>query len=164
MSATVINWEALREIPAGSRGSPRGYCESCRLYIWSDGGLKVPGVRGYYCTVVCLECQLFGSGKCRWCGDKLDSGAQKFCSESHRKQSNETRFGNGTRLLAFLARKQPGAYHRLTHRGDAFCLGCGDPLGDKRSGAQFCDDKCRKRYCGTSPTSPKTGINAETPL
>ena len=163
MSATVINWSALREIPAGSRGSPRGYCESCRLYIWSDGGLKIPGVRGFYCTVVCLECHLFGSGKCRWCGDKLDSGAQKFCSESHRKQSNETRFGDGTRLLGFLARKQPGAYHLLVHRGDAFCLTCNDPLDGRRDGARFCNDRCKIRYWRKSENSSKSGNNRNTP-
>ncbi len=162
MSATVINWEALWEIPAGSRGIPRGCCDSCGLYIWSHGGLKIPGVRGFYCSVPCLECGLFGSGKCRWCGERLESGAAKFCSGSHRKQSNETRFGDGTRLLVFLLAKHPRLYQRLLGRGDAFCLTCNDPLDGKRDGAQFCDDRCRKRCSAKSSTSARSGINAET--
>ena len=163
MSKVDVDWNAIREIPEGERGTPRGFCESCSLYIWSDGALKIPGVRGRFCSILCVECQLFGSGICRWCGEKLDSGGQKFCSQAHGKKSNETKFGDGTRLLGFLARNYPGLHHRLTHRGDDFCLGCGDPLGDKRSGAKFCDDRCRKRYCGSSPTSPKSGFIAETP-
>ncbi len=156
-------WKALNEVPPGESGFPRGNCESCSLYIWSDGALKIPGVRGFYCSVLCLECSLFGSSKCRWCGERLGRGAQKFCCESHRKQSNETRFGDGTRLLNFLSAKHPKLYQRLVGQGDAFCLTCNDSLDGKRDGARFCDDRCRKRYLATSSTLPRSGINAESP-
>ena len=162
-----MNWTALKEVPTGEHGFPRGNCESCGIYIWSEGAYKITGNKGYFCTILCFECHLFGNGKCRWCGDKLGSGAHKFCCESHRKQSNETRFGDGSRLLSFLSAKHPKLYQRLVSQGDALCLTCNDPLDGKRNGARFCDDRCRKRYLATSlatsPTLPKTGINAETP-
>ena len=163
MSKVHVDWSVLREIPPGSRGSPRGYCDSCGLYIWSDGGLKIPGVRGFYCSALCLECSLFGPGKCRWCGDKLESSAAKFCCESHRKQSNETRFGDGTRLLGFLSAKHPKLYQRLVSRGDAFCLTCNDPLDGKRDGARFCDDRCKVRYWRKSENSAESGNNRNMP-
>ncbi len=163
MSKAYVDWKSIREIPQGERGTPRGFCESCSSYIWSDGALKIPGVRGRFCSVLCVECKLFGPGLCRWCGEKLDGGGQKFCCQAHGKKSNETKFGDGTRLLGLLARNHPGLHHRLTHRGDAFCLGCGDPLGDKRSGAQFCSDKCKVRYWRKSENSAETGNNGNMP-
>jgi len=158
-----MNWKALKEVPPGQPGFPRGTCESCGLSIWSEGAYKITGIKGYFCSVLCFECHLFGNGKCRLCGEKLGSGAQKFCSESHRKQSNETRFGDGVRLLSLLSAKHPKLYQRLVSREDSLCLTCNDSLDSKRNGARFCDDRCRKRYLATSPTLPKTGINAETP-
>jgi len=137
-----MNWTALKEVPPGQHGFPRGTCESCGLGIWSEGAYKITGIKGYFCTILCFECHLFGSGKCRWCGEKLGSGAQKFCSESHRKQSNETLFGNGTRLLNYLARHHPALYRQLTAKG---CEQCGYPLTDKREGASFCSNRCTLR-------------------
>ena len=162
MATVQVDWSALREIPPGSHGTPRGYCESCGLYIWSEGGLKILGIRGLFCRVLCFECELFGPGKCRWCGEKL-KGAAKFCGDACRKKSEPVKFGDGTRLLTYLSHRHPGLYQRLTsHDEAAACLACGDPLGRKKSGARFCDDRCRKRYGATSWTTLKTGIIAET--
>lgn len=163
METVCVDWSALREIPPGEYGQPRGYCEDCGLYIWSDGALKVPGIRGLLCSVLCFECTLFGFGRCRWCGEKL-SGAGKFCSESHRKQSNETRFGDGTRLLNYLARRHPGLHRRLFGQGQAACLACGDPLNSKRADARFCSDRCKKAYQRKSATSSKSGNSRDTDL
>ena len=155
-----MNWTALREIPPGEHGKNRSTCESCSLYIWSEGGYKIPNRKGYFCTILCVECELFGNGNCRWCGEKLKKGAHKFCCESHRKQSNETKFGDGTRFLNYLARYHPATYRELTAKG---CENCGDPLNGKREGSRFCNDRCRKRFSATSPTLAISGNNAETP-
>ena len=164
MSKVDVNWNAIREIPEGERGTPRGFCESCSSYIWSDGALKIPGVRGRFCSILCVEVQLFGPGRCRWCGEKLDSGGQKFCCESHRKQSNETRFGDGTRLLNYLAQRHPGLHRRLLSQGQAVCLTCDDPLNSKRADARFCSDRCKKSYQRKSATSSKSGNSRDTDL
>ena len=58
-----MNWETLKEVPPGEHGLPRGNCESCNLYLWSEGGYKILNCKGYYCTVLCVEVELFGNGK-----------------------------------------------------------------------------------------------------
>lgn len=157
VGAVRIDWSALREVPPGHRGAPRGHCEGCGLYIWSEGGLKIPGVRGLFCSVLCLECGLFGPGGCRWCGAGL-AGAGRFCSGPHRTRSSETRFGNGRRLLNFLSRLHPGPYRRLIGREERVtgpCQNCGGPLGGKNEGARFCSPACRQRSWRKSETPEK---------
>ncbi len=136
-----MNFESLKEVPPGEHGKNRGTCESCSLYIWSEGGYRIPNRKGYFCTILCAECELFGNGNCRWCGTKLDS-AKKWCNDNCRSQSNQTRFGDGTRLLNYLARYHPVLYRQLTAKG---CEQCGDPLTDKREGASFCSNRCTLR-------------------
>lgn len=153
-----MNWTALKEVPPGEHGFPRGNCESCGLYVWSEGAYKITGIKGYFCTILCFECHLFGNGKCRLCGTKLDS-AKKWCTDSCRNQSSSIKFGDGTRLLNYLARYHPTTYRQLTAKG---CEQCGDPINGKRDGSRFCNDRCRKRYLATSPTLAISGNNAET--
>ncbi len=136
-----MNWKALKEVPSGEHGFPRGNCESCGLYLWSEGAYKITGIKGYSCCVLCFECHLFGNGKCRWCGTKLDS-AKKWCTDSCRNQSSSIKFGDGTRLLNYLARYHPTLYKQLTAKG---CGHCGDPLTGKRQGATFCSNRCTLR-------------------
>ena len=136
-----MNLEALKVVPPGEHGLPRGKCESCSLYIWSEGTYQIPKHGGYFCTILCIECELFGNGKCRWCGYGVGS-SKKFCNETCRIQSNQTKFGDGTRLLNYLARYHPATYRELTAKG---CENCGDPLTDKRQGASFCSNRCTLR-------------------
>jgi hypothetical protein len=44
-----MNLEILKRIPAGTEGLPRGACESCGLYLWSEGRYRVPGMKGLVC-------------------------------------------------------------------------------------------------------------------
>ena len=141
----VVDWEPLRVIPPGEPGLPRGFCESCALYIWVEGGYKIPGVRGLFCSVLCFECSLFGLGKCRWCGEKLE-GAGKFCGDACRKKSEPAKFGDGARLLNFLSYARPGIYRRLTGENGTVCLGCRATLTDKRKDANFCSMQCKSSY------------------
>ncbi len=142
----IIDWSALRQELPGSEGIPRGYCESCRLFLWSDGGLKVPGLRGVYCCVLCIECELFGPGRCGWCGGSLESTAKKFCDGHCRKQSNRTRFGGGDRLLNFLSHQYPALYEQLIGRRGHTCLNCGISLEGKRSDSKFCSHQCQLEF------------------
>ena len=142
----VVDWSALRQELPGSEGIPRGYCESCRLFLWSDGGLKVPGLRGVYCCVLCLECELFGPGRCRWCSAPLESTAKKHCDAHCRKQSDRTRFGDGTRLLKFLSHRHPRLYEELVGKRGHACLCCEISLQGKRSDSTFCSHQCQLEF------------------
>ena len=42
-------------VPPGTHGFPRGACESCGLYLRDDGGYKIPGLDGIYCSLLCIE-------------------------------------------------------------------------------------------------------------
>ncbi len=154
-----MNWTALGDIPPGQPGFPRGNCESCGLYIWSDGSYKIPDRKGLYCTILCIECGLFGNGNCRWCGYKVGS-SKKFCNEVCRNQSNQTKFGNGVRLLNYLARYHPALYQQLTAKG---CENCFDPLTDKREGASFCTSRCKVAFHRKSGNNSISGNNRNTP-
>ena len=160
----TVEWAVLREIPPGSHGTPRGYCESCGLYIWSDGALKIPGVRGLFCSVPCFECSLFGPGKCRWCSASLGSTAKKFCDAHCHRQSQGVRFGDGTRLLKFLSHQHPRLYGELVGKRGHACLNCDHSLEGKPSDTKFCSDACRKKFhrCTMSGKSQKSGLYPDT--
>jgi predicted nucleic acid-binding Zn ribbon protein len=158
---TQVKWDALLEGSPGESGTPRGYCEGCGLHIWSNGAYKIPRLKGRFCSILCLECELFGPGKCRWCGEKLNASA-KFCGEACRKRSEQGKFGDGTRLLEFLARWHPNLYQHLIGNGSNVCLRCGAALAGKRNDARFCSESCSKAYRRTSRKSPKSGNSTDT--
>ncbi len=160
----TVDWAALRQELPGSEGIPRGCCESCRLHLWSDGGLKIPGLRGLYCSVLCLECELFGQNKCRWCAAPLGSSARKFCDDHCRRQSDRVRFGDGTRLLKFLSHRHPRLYEELVGKRGHACLNCDHSLEGKPSDARFCSDRCRKKFhrCTMSGKSQKSRLYPDT--
>ncbi len=142
----LVDWSALRQDLPGQYGTPRGSCEGCRLYLWSDGALRVPGLRGLFCRVSCLECTLFGPGRCRWCAASLGSTAKKFCDGHCRKQSDRTQFGGGDRLLNFLSHQYPALYEQLIGRRGHTCLNCGISLEGKRSDSKFCSHQCQLEF------------------
>lgn len=142
----TVEWAALREIPPGSHGTPRGYCQSCGLYLWSTGGYKIPNVRGIFCSIACVECELFGTARCRWCSASLESTAKKFCDGHCRKQSDRAQFGGGDRLLNFLSHQHPALYEQLIGKVGRVCLTCLGPLTGKNAGAKFCSIACKMRF------------------
>ena len=109
----LVDWSALRQDLPGQYGVPRGSCESCRIFLWSDGALKIPSLKGVYCSILCAECELFRSGRCRWCAAPLESTAKKWCDDHCRRQSDRVRFGDGARLLKFLSNRHPRLYEEL---------------------------------------------------
>ncbi len=160
----VVDWSALRQELPGQYGTPRGYCEGCRLFLWSDGGLRVPGLRGIYCSILCVECELFGPSSCRWCSAPLESTAKKFCDAHCHRQSQGVRFGDGTRLLKFLSHRHPRLYQQLLGKRGHTCLNCDQSLEGKPSDTKFCSDACRKRFhrCTMSGKSQKSRLYPDT--
>ncbi len=133
----------------GLRGDSEGSCDACGLPLRIRGSFRVPGAPGKFCSVLCIECGLIsGHSLCRWCGDELDSNRGFFCSERCRKQSEGVTFGNGTRLLNLLGRKQPDLFRKIA--GPKGCLNCEGSLADRRAGSLYCGDACRKAYSRTA--------------
>ncbi|MFY9531446.1 MAG: hypothetical protein WBC04_12375 [Candidatus Acidiferrales bacterium] len=134
----------LRFIPAGKEGQPRGACESCDLLLWSDGGYRVPGLKGLCCSLVCIECAI-------------------ATKTGQRKKIAEASIGSGARLMVYLRSEAPELYAKLADQSHRTCKTCGTTLEELRVDAAFCSDTCRKRF-GKSKTGEKPGIIAETPI
>src|SRR5215831_15789483 len=89
------NWlEQFRPVPAGGEGSPRGRCDACDIFIWSDGVYKIPGLKGIFCSLTCVECAI----------------AEKT---GQTKKIPGVPIGSGTRLLAYLRTASPELYRRV---------------------------------------------------
>ena len=134
------------------RGECEGSCDSCSLPLRDRGAFRVPTVPEKFCSILCIECGLFsGHGRCRWCGEELDSNRGFFCFEGCRKQAEGVKFGNGTRLLNYLETRRPELYRKIA--GQSGCLNCGGSLAGLRAGAQYCSDACRKASSRTARES-----------
>lgn len=126
-----------------------GACDACGLPGHLGGLMSVPGLLGHFCCIECVECCLFGPGKCRWCGFRLDPNQSAFCCERCRSLNENSPFGSGVRFALWLNRHEPRLYAELTGKeiptGIA-CLQCGDSLNGKRRDRLFCGSKCQKRF------------------
>ena len=146
-----MNLEILKHIPAGTERHPRGTCESCGLHLWSEGGYRVPGLKGLFCSLVCIECGI----------------AEKT---GQKKRIAGALIGSGARLLLYLKTAAPEIYARLTEGAEATgskrCLECGTSLNGKRADAEFCDEAHRKRHDRRrkSKTEQKCEIIADMPI
>jgi hypothetical protein len=94
---------------------------------------------------LCVECELFCGGRCRWCAAPLGSSARKFCDNHCGRQSDRVRFGDGSRLLRFLSHQHAALYEELIGRRGHVCVTCLGPLGGKNAGARFCSTACKMR-------------------
>ena len=150
----IVNWQPL-QVPLRATFS----CDACGLPSSAcSRSYRIPGLAGRFHCISCLESVLFGPGRCRWCGAKLnDRGGRRFCSEGCGKRSNATPFGNGQRLLNHLRRHHPNLHHQVTGKAlqDAgtqarsaagVCLCCQGSLTRKRGDARFCSPRCKTRY------------------
>jgi hypothetical protein len=144
-----MNLEILKHIPGGTECHPRGACASCGLYLWSKGGYRVPGLKGLFCSLVCIECGI---------ADKT----------GRKKRIAGTPIGSGARLLLYLKAAAPGIYAQLAQGEEATdskrCLQCGTPLKGKRADAEFCDPAHRMRFRRKSRTGQNHEISANTPI
>lgn len=142
--------------------SREGACDVCGLPGHLGGLMSVPGVPGYFCCVECVECRLFGPGRCRWCGFALEPDQSAFCSEKCRTSNETSPFGSGKRLAMWLSRHEPRLFADLVGKeippGIA-CLECGDSLDGKRRDTRFCSSNCQKRFKQShfNPANTKQG-------
>jgi hypothetical protein len=167
LAATTDSFEMLRHIPGGSVGSPRGSCEGCGTFTWSDGGYRVPGLPGIHCSIKCVETVLFGHERCRWCGRKMDKPhssidsrlCSRDCSKYYYTQvlgDKTARLGSGKRLVLWLAKNRAAVYRQLLGQGKperGFCQNPQCPNGEggqpgslalMRADARYCNAVCRR--------------------
>jgi hypothetical protein len=139
-----------------------GACCVCGLPDHLGGLMSVPGVPGHFCCIECVECRLFGPGRCRWCGFRLDPDQSAFCCDQCRAQNETSRFGSGKRFAMWLSRHEPRLFADLVGNeippGIA-CLQCGDSLDGKRRDSRFCCSNCQKRFKQShiNPANTKQG-------
>lgn len=133
MSATIATHQdalaPLRVISPAKQGEHCGPCASCGLYLWSEGGYRLPGLQGLFCSLACIECGI----------------TQKT---GQTKKIPGALLGTGARLLAYLKTAAPEVYARLSiaKREARRCLECGVTLAGKRADSRFCSDTHRKRF------------------
>ena len=151
--SVVLRLDVIHSFIATREGS----CSVCGLPGHLGGLMIVPGVTGQFCCIDCVECRLFGPGKCRWCGFTLDPNQSGFCCEKCRRMNETSPFGSGKRFALWLNRHHPRLYAELTGTEiptGLACLNCGDILDGKRRDSLFCTASCQRRF-RRSRSNPK---------
>ena len=143
-----MNLEIFEVVAAGSEGHSRGTCESCGLHLWSEGGYHVPGLKGLFCSLLCIECGV----------------AEKT---GRRKQIPGAPIGSGARLLVYLKTVAPQLYAKFAEQiapsDKKRCLEC-DILPRRKAGRlRILLNVHRKRFTKSS-TAQKPAFIAETPI
>ena len=91
----------LRVIPLGHQSEHHGSCATCGLHLWREGGYRLPGLKGLFCSLVCIECGI----------------AEKT---GQKKRSFGAPIGSGVRLLLYLKTAAPGIYAQTRARWPGF--------------------------------------------
>jgi len=115
----------------------------------------------------CIETELFGIGRCRWCGEEMEkpytSIESRLCSAdcsanymAHVKGDRTAALGTGRRYMLWLQKNHPREY-RVAAKVSAQTGLCENPhctrgddgqpssLTHLRTGARFCSELCRKQ-------------------
>jgi hypothetical protein len=140
-------------------GTREGACSVCGLPAHLAGLMIVPGVLGHFCCIECVECRLFGPGKCRWCGFALKPNQGTFCSPKCRASNDSSPFGSGQRLAMWFCRHNPRLYAKLVGTeipSGLACLNCAESLDGKRRDSLFCTVNCQHRF-NRSHNNPRRG-------
>lgn len=167
MTTVKVNWDVLRATLSGEPGHHASECAGCGLWLWpGDRAHRVPGLRGCFCSVECIETALFGQAHCRWCGAEMEKPytgiGSRLCSDdceagynAHVLGDRTARLGSGKRFLLWLQREQPDLYRRLIAAAQPESRFCQNPmcrrgengqpasLAHLREGSRFCCDECR---------------------
>jgi hypothetical protein len=138
--------------------SAKGHCQACGLPL-ADEAYRLPGRVMWFCSIACVEAELFGGQHCRWCGMKMEkpytSIDSRLCSEdcaasyhAHVLEDGTAMLGSGQRLRLWLVRNAP-AHVELEGRRCAN-PGCRKDQGKYpatidhlRAGTVFCSDACK---------------------
>lgn len=140
-------------------------CALCKS--WSCGTIEVPGGK-LYCSMGCIETDLFGKEHCRWCGKEVEkaymSVESRLCSgdcsakyRAHVAGDRTAALGTGKRYMLWLQRNHPKEYREaagIKTTSEGFCSNpyctrgeSGQPasLSHLRAGTRFCSDACKKQ-------------------
>lgn len=95
-----------------ARETLEGNCDSCGLPLRVFGGYQIPGLRGKYCSVLCVEAELFGFERCNSCGREMEGKlkSRQYCDDHCQKNAEGIQFGNGDRLKNWLKKNAPAFY------------------------------------------------------
>jgi len=140
--------EMFRHIPAGTGDHSRSTCEICGLHFSGEGCYRIPGLKGLFCSLVCIECGV----------------AEKT---GQKKRIAGAPIGSAARLLLYLKTAAPGIYAQLAPReaNDAKrYLQCGTPLNGKRSDSRFCGHAHQVRFLRKTSTIEKLENSRHTPI
>jgi hypothetical protein len=137
-----------------------GHCESCSLPL-GDNAHRLPGRAALFCSITCVEAELFGGSHCRWCGMGMEkpytSLDSRLCSmgcaasyRAHVLEDGTAMLGSGQRLRLWLARNAPLCAELEGRR-------CANPrcrkdqgkypasLDHLRPGSRYCSESCKKQ-------------------
>src|SRR5579862_6965032 len=126
----MIQHSAFNPLPGGvfkKVVSPAadGSCDGCGVPMAARGrGIRIPGLRGVYCSMECIETGLFGHQACRWCGEMMEktysSLDSRLCSgdcslnyRAHILGDHTAALGTGQRFIKWLQRNRPAIYREL---------------------------------------------------
>jgi hypothetical protein len=142
-----------------------GRCESCGLTL-RDGikAMQIAGLPGLYHNIACAEQGIYERG-CKFCGERLPSNSQRYCSDRCANEDHACQFGDGQRLLAWLRAHSPelvGGTRRKEEERERKCACCGSKLNGKRRQAKYCSKACQKRD-ERSRTQTGTGKRERSP-
>jgi len=137
----------------------RADCKSCGR--WMPGIYRIPGISGTHCSIACIETELFGEGRCRWCGRRIakpyTSIESRLCSEDCRtnyfayvKGDRSAALGTGVRLIEWLCHNAPDVYAKLSGEIPAKKLGRPPMNHHTMTGAERVREfRARKAVCVT---------------
>jgi len=141
--------ETLRVIRSNEESHRHGSCKSCGLCFSSKGGYRVLGLKGLFCSLVCIECGI----------------AEKT---GQKKQIAGAPIGSGARLLLYLKTAAPAIYAQLAQGRETAdpkrCLECGTPLNGKRVDSRFCGHAHQMRFSRKSSTVEKPENSRHMPI
>jgi hypothetical protein len=145
----------------------RGNCEACGLPLGAKV-YRLPKLAGLFCSIACIETEIFGGPHCRWCGAKMEKAYvsidSRLCSEDCRQNYNAhvlsdgmAILGSGVRLLLWLKHTQPALYRKVTNHEETVGRSCANPrcpngengnpstLDHLRAGTVYCSESCKKQ-------------------
>jgi hypothetical protein len=125
-----------------------GACESCGLPLRAGTkAMRIPDLAGLYHSILCAEQGIYERG-CRFCGERLPSNSQRYCSDQCANEAHACKLGDGQRLLAWLRAHSPelvGGARRKEEGRERKCACCGSRMYGRRRQAKYCSKACQKR-------------------
>jgi hypothetical protein len=167
----MIKLSGFNPLPSGifkdfAQPLAEGVCDACGLHIRSKPAVRIPGVKGVFCSGHCVESQLFGTERCRWCGTKMEKAYtsidSRLCSDTcsqnyyaHVLGDRSAAVGTGKRFAQWLQANRPAVYRQMADTkvtAEAYCQnpacsngegGMPASIAHLRAGTLFCGNACK---------------------